>query len=200
MRMAGPDIVLFVVGLLLFSGAGYAIITSDEDLSASGSASGVFNVAWTTSEAEIATEGIDSFRDATLLFTIETLNVSLVTFTIDCQDPAGTAVPFQLTITVTSPNGTSEEPSTAACAPGIVVDFAVADVPPATVARGSTPDAAREDLAGRVTSSAALGEWTLTITGDRSGAPVLPVPVGEPTGSATLSVQTWEPAFTPVPR
>lgn len=200
MRMAGPDIVLFVVGLLLFGGAGYAIIASDGGLSATGSASGVFNVAFTTSEAEIATEGVGSFRDASIPFTIEELNVSLVTFTIDCQDPAAGAVPFQLTITVTSPNGTASDPETTACASGIVIDFPVATVPPPTVASGNSEAAADEDLAERATSSAAVGEWTLTITGDRSGAPVLPVPVAEPTGSATLTVQKWEPEFTAVPR
>lgn len=200
MRMAGPDIVLFVVGLLLFGGAGYAIITSDGGLSASGSASGIYAVTWSTSEVEVATESVDSFRDASIPFTVSEQNVSRVIFTVDCQDAAGAAVPFQLSVTVTSPDGNTTEPTSAACGDDIVIDIEVAPVPPATNVQGGTEEAARENLHLAEQASAAVGEWTLIITGDRSSAPALPVPVTEPTGSATMAVETWEPSFAPVPR
>lgn len=200
MRMAGPDIVLFVVGLLLFGGAGYAIVTSEGGLAGSGSALSTYAVTWSTSEVEIGSEAVSSFRDTSIPFTVTEQNVTALVFTISCTDPPGAAVPFQVTATVTGPSGNATEPVDAACGTDIVIDVPVADVPDPTNVRGATEEAARENLALAGNATNAVGEWTLTLTGERGDAPVLPVPVAEPTGIATLAAQTWTPEFAPVQR
>lgn len=197
MRMAGPDIVLFVVGALLFGGATYAIV-SEGALGTTGSAAGVFNVAYETETVELDSLAVADYRSATLEFDVAQGNVSKLVVTLGCTDPVSAAVPFTIQATLTGPGGLMGEGS-GACGTAIVIEVPVADAPTAATVLGSTEDEARENLPEADNATAAQGAWTLEISGGRQGAPPI-LPVGNPGGTAVVSAEVWTPTFTPVVR
>lgn len=199
MRMAGPDIVLFVVGALLFGGAALAIASQDGDLGAPGSALGIYNVDYSAKSLEVGTQDVADFRSATATFDVNATNVGKVLVTIRCSDTANAVVPFNLQILVEGPNGLGSDDVSGNCAGETVVEIPVSSQPPATTAQGSTPEAAREGLPQLPDGLKAVGAWKVTVSGARGGSPV-PVPAGNPGGSVVLSVEQWEPRLTPVQR
>lgn len=198
MRMAGPDIVLFVVGALLFGGATFAIV-SEGALGTTGSAAGVFNVAYETETAELESLGVADYRSATLTFDVAETNVAAIVVTLQCTDPASAAVPFAIQATLTSPGGDVVD-ATGACGSDLVLEAPITEPPSGTTVLGSTEDEARENLPEVENATAAQGTWTLTISGGRQGAPAIPLPVGNPSGNAVVTAEVWEPRFTPVAR
>lgn len=201
MRMAGPDVVLFVVGALLFGGAGYAIYSEGSGLRGASSALGVFEVTYATAQREVGSEAIE-VRDGSVVFDVTDANVASVVVTIDCSDgAAGNALAFTLEVTVTGPNGLASEAS-GTCGTPIEVEVPVAEAPTRNTVAGSTEEEARENLPVSENATAAQGAWTVTLTGDRAAGPgpALPVPIPDPTATATLKVAVWEPSFAPVQR
>lgn len=199
MQMAGPDIVLFVVGALLFGGATYAIVTSD-DLGGSTSALGVFQVSYTSSLVELGQETPASLRSATATFDVTQANVSALTLTISCTGAtAGGPVPFNLQVTVEGPGGITTD-GTGTCASGVTIDIPVAAMPPATSVAGTTEAEANDNLALAENATAAQGAWTVTVSGSRQGTGALPVPVGDPGGTIVLAAEVWTPQFSPIQR
>lgn len=203
MRMAGPDIVLFVVGLVLFSGATYGLMTQEGGLAAalggSSSALGVYQVSYTTHAHEVRTENVQNMagtRD--IAFVVKDGNITTATVTVTCSDPAA-ALPagFSLAVRVQGPNGLAKEAS-ATCAQGVTIDIPVAGVPSDTVVAGRTDTEARDNLQPAEDADKATGEWTVTVTGARQGQTGLPA--GNPSGSVTLTITQWEPRFTPEQR
>lgn len=200
MRMAGPDLVLFVVGALLFGGASYAIV-SDGGIGAT-SALGVFQVSFATSTEEVGAEPVASFRSAEASFDVAGGPISRVLVTIDCDDvAAGAAAPFALQVEVSGPNGLAAEPTSGTCGTPLEIPVHVADVPADTTVQARTEDEARDALSTEANVTAAQGTWTVKVTGGRSAGPVpLQPPAAEPAGRIVLSVETWAPTFTPVQR
>lgn len=196
MRMAGPDLVLFVVGALLFGGASYAIVA--EGGVGSSSALGVFEVSFDTSAEEVGSEDVQSFRSASAEFDVSADRVSKVVVTVQCADPAGAAAPFTLQVAVEGPNGLGAPPQSGTCGQPLEIPIEVAPVPADTTVQARTEEEARERVQSE-NSTAAQGTWTVTVTGGRS-APALPVNPGDPGGSIALSVEQWAPTFTPVQR
>lgn len=199
MRMAGPDIVLFVVGALLFGGAAYAIATTDGGLGGNASALGIYNVDYSAKAVEVGEESVADMRTATATFDVNATAVGRVMVTIACSDPANAVVPFSLQVQVEGPNGLKSDPVSGSCSSETVIEVPVSAAPPATSVRGSTPEEAAGNLAPTADASLAVGEWKVTVSGGRSGAPV-GVPAGNPSGSITLSLEQWEPRLTPVQR
>lgn len=197
MRMAGPDIVLFVVGALLFGGAALAIANTEGGLGGDASALGIYNVDYAAKSLEVGTESVADFRNAEATFEVTTLSVGKIVVVVDCNDAANTAVPFTLQVQVEGPNGLKSDPVSGNCAGETSIEIPVSAQPPATTVRGSTTDEAQANLPQSGNETRAVGTWTVTVTGGRSGAPV-GIPVGSPGGSITLNAEQWEARLTPV--
>lgn len=201
MRMAGPDIVLFVVGAVLFGGATYAIVALDGGLGNT-SAAGFFDVTFSTQSEEHAREPVADLRSAVVPIEIDEAvarHLVALVFSIDCTDlPAGTAAPFNLQLSVEGPNGQSGEAS-GACGSAIEVPFELGEAPPPTVAAGSTETEARASFEEAIHAgepSAAIGTWTVTVSGGRGGATSI-IPVANPSGAIVVTAEEWTPTFTP---
>ena len=203
MRLAGPDVVLFLVGALLFSGATAAIVTREGGVGAlggGGSALGVYTVTYNTEESAVGeAAAVASFASGEASFVVNSTDVSRVIVVVDCNDPVPGPAAFTLTMEVTPPEGSNitVEPQQVACG-DVEVPIDVAEVPSDTAVRGSTPDEARQNLSPDANATKAQGTWTVRVTGSRGAAPTLPVPGSAPSGTLALKVETWEPAFTPV--
>lgn len=201
MRMAGPDIVLFVVGAVLFGGATYAIVSLDGGLGST-SAAGFFDVTFATTDEELANEPVGDLRSATTDVAIDEAaarHLVALVFSVECSDlPAGAAAPFNIQLAVTGPNGQSDEAS-GACGSAVELSFPIADVPPDTIATGSTEEEARGGFEQSVHAgppSPAIGTWSVTVSGGRGG-PTGVIPVGNPSGAIVVTAQEWTPTFTP---
>lgn len=202
MRMAGPDIVLFVVGALLFGGASWAIVQQGglDALAEPTSALGTFTVTFGASEEEIETREVASFRSVEETFEIDATNVTKVLVTIDCADAqAGNVAEFTLDVTVEGPANVTPVTSSHACAQGLQIPIEVAPVPGDTSVAATTETEAYANLATNANATKAQGTWTVTISGGRAAGPV-PVPdqVPPPGGSIGVSVERWTATVTPV--
>ena len=104
-------------------------------------------------------------------------------------------------MTVEGPNDLAGEPATGSCGSALVVEVPVATPPVAATAQGGTAAEARENLPAFDNATAAVGEWTVRVTGSRGGTPLpgLPGP-GTPGGSIVMSIERWEPELSPVQR
>ena len=201
MRMAGPDVVLFLVGLLLFSGATAAIVAREGGVDAftgSGSASGIYNVAYATRVIEGEESAVPSWASATVDFDVNNTQVSRVILVVECADNVPVAAaPYTLTIEVSAPNNLTVEPITVPCG-STEVPIDVTSVPAATSVQGRTEEEAAGNLGQDANATKAVGTWTFTVTGSRGSAPsALPVPAPS-NGRLALNVEAWEPSFTPV--
>lgn len=207
MRLAGPDIVLFVVGLLLFSGASYAIYEQGglAALQEPTSALGQFAVVFDTSTVELETRDVASMRSVDETFDVNASRVSQVTVVVTCTDAqAANVAPFQLQVQVSGPAGLTGEGS-GTCGTDIPIEIDVADVPAETLIGAETQTEAEEAYHELETEQAdanltrAQGSWTVSVTGGRSAGP-LPVPdqVPPPSGSIAFTFQQWEPRFNAV--
>jgi len=202
MRMAGPDIVLFVIGALLFGGATYAIVSSPSGLGGAGSPLGLFTVTFDEETVELDSQTAPSLRDATLEFEVAAANVSSLEFVIACTGTAGDVGPvaFTLAVQVTGPNGLAGE-GTGSCGQGVVVPIEVAPMPESTSAQGSDEAEATANVPEQPSARAAQGTWTVEIAGSRSGAPSpLPINPSDPGGTVTLNAIEWTPRLAPVTR
>lgn len=204
MRMAGPDIVLFVVGALLFSGATAAIVTREGGIGAlgeGGSALGIYNVAYSTEESAVGEAASVSFGSGEASFDVTSADVSKVVLVVECSDSVPGPAGYTVTVEVTPPAGSNltYEPQSVSCG-SAEVPFDVADVPPGGTVRGGTPDEARANVGADANATKAMGKWTFKVTGARNGpAAPLPLPAQTvPSGSLALKVETWEPTLTPV--
>lgn len=203
MRMAGPDLVLFVVGALLFGGASYAIVQQGglAALTESHSPVGQFTVTYDTHLTPVGdAQPVADFRNAEATFDVNATNVAKVVVTIACTDAQGAAVaPFTLQITVTGPNITAD-PVSAPCGADVEVPIDVTPVPTQTTVPGDTESEARENLPADANATKAQGTWTVSVTGGRSAGGTLPVPgqIPGPTGEIALATEQWEPHFAAV--
>ena len=203
MRIAGPDVILFVVGLLLFSGAGYALVVQGgtDVLGQPGSATGFYTVAFPLETVPVGEPApVQSFQGAQAVFQVNATNVRTVIVEVECNDPVPGGT-YQVTVEVAGPNGLTAEPATGNCGSALAVEVPVAEPPAAATVQGGTLDEARESLPASENATAAQGEWTVTVTGSRGGTPLpgLPGP-GTPGGSIAMSVERWEPELSPVQR
>lgn len=202
MRMAAPDIVLLVVGALLFGGATFAIAKQPGGLTGATSAAGFFDVTYSLSEAEIGSEAVSNFRTGSVTFDVTQQNVTRLTFAVTCTDPAGATIPYNLQLTLTPPAGIPvPKPVSGACGNGITIEIPITDAPSGATARGSTQIEATANLAPAANSTRAVGAWTVDYSGARRGGPAtLPLPAGDPEGSISVTAETWAPRFAPVQR
>lgn len=205
MRMAGPDVVLFVVGALLFSGATAAIVTREGGvgaLGAGGSALGVYNVAYATRTIEGESADVPSWASATAEFTVNNTRVTRLLLAIECADPvpAG-AAPYTLRIEVAAPNNITVDPIDVGCST-TEIPIEVTPVPSLTTVRGRTEEEARANLPEDANATLAVGIWTFTVTGSRTppAIPIAPPAAIPANGQMTLNAEAWEPSFTPVQR
>ncbi|HEX2022446.1 MAG TPA: hypothetical protein VHH36_07015 [Candidatus Thermoplasmatota archaeon] len=203
MRMAGPDVALFIVGLLIFAGAGYALYEQDAFSSAGQQASalGLFNVAYATESVALDPVPVPSMRAGTAAVKVNQTDVSKVTVVVACQDQAagGAAAAFTVTIDVVGPDNLTGSGSGACGGTGVAVAIDVAPVPGATSAQGATEPEARAKLAQAPNATRAVGDWTVTISGGRAGTGgVLPQDPTAPAGTVTFTLDVWTPKFSPV--
>ncbi|MEA3201305.1 MAG: hypothetical protein QOE90_2733 [Thermoplasmata archaeon] len=197
MRMAGPDVVLFIVGALLFGGALTAIIVTQGPGAFSGTAggAGLFTVSWPMQSKDMPKATVGDFAAASATFKVTDANVANVTVKIDCSDsvPGGVA-PFALSVTVAGPQGQSGKKD-GNCGDAINVPIHVQDAPPGTTV-------ANADQVQASSSTLGQGDWKVTVTGARGspagGLPGLPVTQADPSGDIAFSVQTFAPKLDPI--
>lgn len=200
MRIAGPDIVLFLVGLVLFSGAGYALVVQGgPGVLGSGSATGVYTVTFPLETVEVDQADVPSYQSAKAEFQVNATNVKRVLVAVACTDtvPGGT---YRLTVSVEGPNGLKSAPTTGACGANLEVEVPVAEPPVSATTQGGSEEEARDALPAHENATAAQGLWTVTVAGNRGGAPLPGLPTGVPSGTLTMSVERWEPELSPVSR
>lgn len=196
MRMTGPDIVLFVVGAVLFGGATYAIVNMDGGLGGTGSALSQFTVTWSAKETEVGSADVGSVRDAETSFDVATEGVTTVTVVVACSDPVPGPGAFNVQIAVEGPNGLTGEGS-GACNGEISIPVEVDAAPSDTIVRGSLESEARENLPVSENATRAVGTWTVSVSGGRAGG--LPgLPGTDPSGTITLTVETYEARLSPI--
>lgn len=199
MRMAGPDIVLFVVGAALFGGATYAIVNMGGGLGSAGSALGQFTVQYDAAAVEVGSEPAPSLRSATATFDVNESDVVSIVVDVACTGATGDVGPvsFNLAVSVEGPNGLTGQ-GTGTCGGGASVQIEVAALPGDTSAPGSTEDDARANLAAGPNATRGAGEWTVTVSGNRGTPSPVPLPAGDPGGTITLTANVARPRFTPL--
>ena len=201
MRMAGPDVVLFVVGALLFGGATAAIVTSEGGLGAitgGGSPTGVYTVTFATRTVDGEPADLPSFTSGEATFNVNNTRVSTVTVVVTCSDPVPAGSTFSFTVAVAGPNGIAAEPATGRCGQPLEVPVEVAAVPATTTVQANTEAEAIQAVADDANATRAVGTWTVTVTGSRGAPALLPGGATDPRGSVLLRVETWEPNPAPV--
>ncbi|GEM_PF-6048341 len=200
MRMAGPDVVLFIVGALLFGGALTAIIVTQGPgafTGTAGSPSGLYSVTWTTASGTPKSLQVSDFTGGSVKGSVNGTNVDKVTVSVTCSDPASAAVPFAISVNVDGPNNLKGKGS-GNCGDKIEVVVKVQDVPGPTSASGSTPEAAASSLPANPNATAGVGDWTITFSGSRGPTGALPVPAPGPSGTISLVAETFSPKLDPV--
>jgi hypothetical protein len=198
MGMAGPDIVLFVVGFLLVAGAGYALVAQGGLEDGGGSPTNTYSVLFPLSKVEAGKANVPDFASASLTIPVTTTNVTKMTVTLACNDavPGGT---FNLQVEIEPPNGIEPVTKGATCDGSVEIDVPVAEVPPPTAAAGADRATAAATVGQSPDAAKAVGDWKITIGGARGGSGGLPIqPPGSPSGSVTLNAQQWAPELTPV--
>jgi hypothetical protein len=195
----GPALVLFVVGFLLFAGAGSAfVVTSGPGaVTQSTSALGLFDVTYSTSSVEVDSQSVGDMSSGSASFEVGQANVTAVVVTVECTDQAGGAAPFNVRVEVEGPNDTTADPQSGQCGQPIVVEVAVAPVPPSATVPGDTEPEARAALAPSANATKAQGTWEVRVSGSRQGDPI-GLPVARPTGTVTIEVDQWTPRFAAV--
>lgn len=191
MRMAGPDILLFAVGLLLFSGASYALVQQG---GLGSSATGVYDVTHPVETIEVGKQAVPNFASATATFTVNATTVSKVTIVIACTDtvPGGT---FRLQVQVEPPaaSGLKADPKAGPCGTPIEIPVEIAPVPASGTVQAADIEDARVKGSADGDGAKAVGDWKVTVNGARQAGPLPGVPgaAGNPGGSITLNADTW---------
>lgn len=200
MRIIVADVVILVVGLLLFASAGTALYVRGDLSTATTSPIGLYNVVVSESTKEIDTQSVSSMQSASPRFRVGDGNVTVVLVEVTCTDnQVGAASPFTYGVTVTGPQNLRGSSGPGRPCSGIQrIEVPVAAAPSTTSAQGGSPGEAEQSLMSSANRTRAQGDWTVTISGSRSNAGPLPVPA--PQGSVTLSVTQWRAALTPVSR
>jgi hypothetical protein len=195
MKLAGPDLILFVVGLLLFAGAGYGLIATGSDLSGGGGALGLFQVTYPTETVELDAEAVPDLggtHDVT--FEVDAIDLTEVTVAVACGGPAA-GLPYTLVVRVAGPNSLAGDAS-GGC--GTSVTVPVSEVPPTTTVRGADADDAHHNLGEHPNATRGQGTWTVTVSGSR-GTGGVPLPGPGPSGTVSFAYERWTHAFTAVP-
>lgn len=192
MRVAGPDILLFAVGLLLFSGASYALVVTG---GLGGSATGVYDVTYPVASTDLDPQPIANYASATATFTVNQSGVSKVTIKIACTDPVPAGGTFQLQIQVEPPaaSGLTVEPLARNCGGVIEIPVEVADPPESGTVQAASPEEALEKAStADANATKAMGDWKVTVNGRRGPGQIpVGVPAGNPAGSIAMTIGSW---------
>lgn len=196
MKLAGPDLILFVIGFVLFAGAGYGLYATSGGDGSEGSASGLFRVDYDTTLVTVGEETVaDLGGTRALEFEVAELDVTQVLVDVACTGQAA-SLPYTLMVKVEGPGGRVGEAS--GTCDGVSIAVPVSEVPASHTVEGDTADEAHENLGEHANATAAVGTWTVTVSGSR-GANGVPVPGPGPGGVVTLGVEKWTHRFTAVP-
>lgn len=197
MAPAGPDYVLLIVGILLFSGASYGITTLEE------TPAGVLSVTWNVAEATHATEpGAFAEGSTAMKYANSHHNVTKVAVKATCADasPASGVSPATVEITVKAPDGKTDKKA-GRCGSDIpAVEFTFAAVPEPTTVAGSSEEVAAE--LAKYDTTAGLGVFEVTVKNTRQqSSPVgLPGAVGVAQGKVEVHIFHFEPVLKSVSR
>jgi hypothetical protein len=159
-------------------------------------------VAYDAALVEVDSQTAATLRSATQTFEVTQANVTTVDLNVACTGAGGDIgpIPFQLAVDVQGPNGLVGT-GTGSCGAGVLVQVPVTAMPASTTVPGSTETQARGNLPVDANATAAVGTWTVTITGSRGGAPSpLPVNPSDPGGTIVMNVEQWTARLTPIQR
>ncbi len=176
MRLAGADVVLFIVGAVLFTGSVYGLAREGAFGGGATSVYGLFNVGYASAEETLDATTFDTQPTVDVAFEVNGTGVQSVTLRIECAHatnigPASTTI----SVDVAGPNGLAGSGS-GACGGAFDVPVEVFPAP-----KGGTIEAANEAEA-RARASARLnanatGDWTATLSfsSQASAIPVTPI-------------------------
>lgn len=191
MRIAGPDVVLFVVGLVLFSGAGYALV---ETGGLGASATGIYDVRYASADVELASGTIASYQSASVPFTLDRVGLASLTIALTCTDtvPGGT-YNYQVQVEPPAGSNVTVDPVGGACNGERLIEVPLSTPPNATATlQADSLDEANARAAQWETDTSYRGEWTVTIAGARGGAGPIPgLPAAPPAGSLVVTGKAW---------
>lgn len=202
MRIAGPDVILFVVGLLLFAGASYAIY-QEGGFSAQTSPLGVFTFAHATADERATDIDVDSYQSGSATFVLNQTDVSKVTVVVACTPATQAPATYEISVTVTPPPGSNltEATGSGQCGADIAIEIPVTNVPTNGTVEGTTLEEAQANYRA-ANATLAQGEWEVAWSGSYAtpaGPPIPnPIPVPPPGGSIGVDVERWTTTFTPV--
>lgn len=190
MRMVGPDIVLFVVGALLFSGATYGLVQYSGG--AEDSNLGLYLVTWQQGEST-ADVGRYAEGQAAQMFMANVTGTNLVKliFTFQCADPSAAkgANPFRYSVTFGDlPEGLAkpDDVSTQACDSSVEREVVINTTAPAEQQIQSADGETAKADAAKLGNATGSGEYHLTVNGARTQA--VPGPIGGTAGGASVTV------------
>lgn len=197
MRFAGPDVVLFIAGALLFSGSVYGLIQLDGH---EGSATGAFKIAWSEATEEVPVGSFDTEPAFPYAFTVNGTGVGNVLVTVICSQSPAAAGPVTTSVSVdlAGPNGQGGQQSGTCDGQAITIEIPTGNVTEgATVQAGTASEAEAAALADFVGTSA-VGAWSGNVTFTQQGNG-LPVPqVVTWSGDVTATLTRFAPRATAI--
>lgn len=197
MRIAGPDVVLFVIGLLLFSGSVYGLVATGA-FEGDTSALGAYSLSWSEETEETTLTEFATENSAPFNFTINENGVLAVTVVVACQHAATTppGVTTSVDVTLTGPNGLNGT-GAGECGSPVTIDIPVDELPASGSAHADSPEAAVAEVTADVGKDA-LGEWSGEATFASSGSGTAVPGLVEWSGDVTLELTKAKGAATPM--
>lgn len=200
--MIAADAILLVAGLLLFGGATAGLVSMGgfETIVQQTSPTGLFNVTFALSTLTLAEKTVTSYASGSLNFEVTTPNMTKLKFSVLCTDPAPSGMPpYEVTVRVEGPNGTTGGPKTANCGTSLEIDIPLANPPSPGTVPGETEKEARGNLATSPNGTKALGTWKVTYSGKRATLPLQP-DLAVPGGTVRLGGEEWKAKLTAIPK
>ncbi|MFA5861362.1 MAG: hypothetical protein WDA16_06660 [Candidatus Thermoplasmatota archaeon] len=203
--MAGPDIVLFIVGALLLGGATFAIVSQGGPAAlGGGSPTGVYDVTYSTSLVEVQKQPVADFgAPQKVSVDVKAMNVTKIIVSVQCSDPASTLPvgAFNLQLQVTPPAGIEAPKSVgAACGQTLKIEVPIASAPPKTSTQGKDARSAEANIPTDANAARAVGSWSISVQGTRAGGTPLPssgIP-GNPGGAIVVQAEKWAAKLSPL--
>lgn len=201
MRMAGPDVVLFFAGLLLFSGSAYGLWVTGGLSGGGTSPFNAFTLDWASSEETQSLATFETVPEQAFTLEWNETGATQIVFTISCslaQPVPGVTVTMD--VELTTPNGTAE-PVSGTCGTPLEIPF-VFDEAPENGGTVQAPDAdsAQRDAAASL-GRAGVGTYSGVVRFTSQNAIPVPVPVQvDYSGEIAAVVTTWSATATPLVR
>lgn len=165
------DIAIVVLGAVVLASAVAGAVLYEPDAQGR-----TFDVDWTadTAELDAKSDSVSGSGEVEFSFDVTQANVTTSTFSVDVQAGGGHVSQDDITVNVTSPDGSTVE-ETGSLASGsssasVEATLDVATIPSVDTVQATDKDAALRQLTEDHGTEANTGTWTVTVTVDHGGA------------------------------